>query len=72
MEVKTAWWSQQGLDNGGVRHQVGSHMRLKTGQDQGQVMSDFVVSDFVTQIDIGGWIEGKGATAATTGRKLFQ
>lgn len=42
-------------------------MRLKTGQDQGQVMSDVV-----PQIDIGGWIEGKGATAATTGRKLFQ
>lgn len=42
-------------------------MRLKTEQDQGQVMSDFV-----PQIDIGGWIEGKEATAATTGRKLFQ
>ena len=42
-------------------------MRLKTEQDQGQV-----ISDFVPQIDIGGWIEGKGATATTTGRKLFQ
>ena len=35
-------------------------------------MSDCVMSDFVPQIDIGGWIEGKGATAAMTGRMLFQ
>ena len=71
-EGKTAWWSQWGLDNGRVKHQVGSHMRWKTGQDQGQVMSDCVMSDFVPQIDTGGWIEGKGATAATTGGMLFQ
>lgn len=66
LRSKTAWQSQQGLDNGRVKYQVGSHMRLKTEQDQGPVMSDFV-----PQIDIGGWTEGKGATAATD-RKLFQ